>query len=75
MKPEVVLTAEAEHMAREHLLGHYIDGWEQEELCFGYWRQSTGARAKDGYCIRHHETEIWRTEPTRKRQFCITLSQ
>ena len=33
-------------MAREHLLGHYIDGWEQEELCFGFWRQSTGARRK-----------------------------
>lgn len=46
MKREVVLTGHAAQVARQHLLRHYAEGQEQEELCFGLWRQSTGTRRK-----------------------------
>ena len=46
MKPEVVFTEHAAQAGREHLLRHYLDGQEQEELCFALWRQSTGVGRK-----------------------------
>ncbi len=46
MKREVVLTGQVAEEGYEHLLHHYMDDREQEELCFALWRQSTGARRK-----------------------------
>ena len=46
MKREVVLAEHAAQAGREHLLRHYLNGQEQEELCFALWRQSTGTRRK-----------------------------
>ena len=46
MKREAVLTGQAAGEAKHHLLRHYLEGQEQEELCFALWRQSTGARRK-----------------------------
>ena len=46
MKREVVLTEKVAEEGKKHLLSHYADGREQEELCFGLWRQSTGKRRK-----------------------------
>ena len=46
MKREVVLTAHAATVAKRHLLQHYAQGREQEDLCFGLWRQSTGTTRK-----------------------------
>lgn len=43
MRDTVFLEA-AERDAREHLLRHFRRGEEQENLCFGFWRRSTGAR-------------------------------
>ena len=42
MTYDVVLTAEAEAAARNHLLQHYERGESQEDLCFAVWRPSTG---------------------------------
>ena len=46
MNREVVLTGQAAQEGKDHLLHHYLDGREQEDLCFALWRQSTGARRK-----------------------------
>ena len=46
MKREVVLAGQAAQGGKDHLLRHYHDGREQEELCFALWRQSTGTRRK-----------------------------
>lgn len=42
MRFHVALTAEADSAARDHLLQHYRRGANQEDLCFGLWRPSTG---------------------------------
>lgn len=42
MRFHVALTADAESVARGHLLQHYRRGEEQEDLCFALWRPSTG---------------------------------
>ena len=46
MKREVVLLGQAAQEAKDHLLRHYHEGREQEELCFALWRQSTGTTRK-----------------------------
>ena len=46
MRREVVFSGQAAQEGMEHLLRHYIDRHEQEELCFALWRQSTGTRRK-----------------------------
>ena len=46
MSYEVVLTDEANAVAREHLLQHYDAGINQEDLCFALWRPSTGISRK-----------------------------
>lgn len=40
---EAVLTSEANEAACSHLLQHYRQGRQQEDLCFGLWTPSTGA--------------------------------
>lgn len=40
---EVVLTSESNEAACDHLLRHYRQGTQQEDLCFGLWTPSTGA--------------------------------
>ena len=60
MKREAVLAAHAAHEGKDHLLRHYLDGREQEELCFALWRQSTGTRRKTAIVyqiIKPHRTE------------------
>ena len=42
MTSEVAFTADAEAIARAHLLQHYRRGCAQEDLCFALWRPSTG---------------------------------
>ena len=39
---EAVLTSEANEAACNHLLQHYRQGRQQEDLCFGLWTPSTG---------------------------------
>ena len=46
MKREVTLTGHVAKAARQHLLQHYAEGRQQEDLCFALWRQSTGTRRK-----------------------------
>ena len=46
MKRETVLAGQAAQQGKDHLLRHYVDGREQEDLCFALWRQSTGAKRK-----------------------------
>ena len=46
MRREVVLTQSVSESGLAHLLHHYSANIEQEDLCFGLWRQSTGARRK-----------------------------
>lgn len=41
---EVALTAEANSAACRHLLQHYKNGELQEDLCFGLWTPSRGAK-------------------------------
>lgn len=43
MRFHVALTAQADSVARDHLLQHYRHNTEQEDLCFALWRPSTGA--------------------------------
>ena len=43
MSYEVALTSEANSIANNHLLQHYVRGVAQEDLCFALWRPSTGA--------------------------------
>ena len=38
-----MLTSEANEIACNHLLKHYRQGKQQEDLCFGLWTPSTGA--------------------------------
>lgn len=40
---EAVLTSEANESACDHLLKHFRQGRQQEDLCFGLWTPSTGA--------------------------------
>lgn len=40
---EVAFTADAAAQAAEHLLAHYDRDNDQEDLCFGLWRPSSGA--------------------------------
>lgn len=42
MRFEVALTAEANLVSSNHLLQHYRGERQQEDLCFGLWRPSTG---------------------------------
>ena len=46
MKRETVLIGQVARKGADHLLRHYVDGREQEDLCFALWRQSTGAKRK-----------------------------
>ncbi len=46
MNRGIVLSEYAAEAAKHHLLQHYSAGHVQEELCFGLWRQSTGATRK-----------------------------
>ena len=39
---EVVLPANINQMACEHLLQHYVNGIMQEDVCFAFWYPSTG---------------------------------
>ena len=52
MTREVVLTQEVAEAAKEHLLHHFSQGRQQEELCFGLWRQSTGTKRKTALVYR-----------------------
>lgn len=40
---EVIFTSESNEVACDHLLQHYRQGKQQEDLCFGLWTPSTGA--------------------------------
>ena len=60
MKREVVLAGQVAQEAKDHLLRHYLEGREQEELCFALWRQSTGTRRKTA--IIYHILRPQRTE-------------
>ena len=40
---EAALTSEANEVACDHLLKHYRQGRQQEDLCFGLWTPSNGA--------------------------------
>ena len=42
MNREVVLTSESSKLASEHLLRHFRQDRNQEDLCFALWRKSTG---------------------------------
>lgn len=42
MKFDAALTQDADSIAREHLLQHFLRGERQEDLCFAIWRPSTG---------------------------------
>ena len=46
MKREAVITGQVAQEGKDHLLRHYLNGREQEELCFALWRQSTGTKRK-----------------------------
>lgn len=42
MRREVALTDALDRQAREHLLRHYREGRQQEDLCLGLWYPSSG---------------------------------
>ena len=44
MRYEAAFTYEAGTTASDHLLQHFGQGIQQEDLCFGLWRPSTGQR-------------------------------
>ncbi len=46
MREEVAIPVNVHDQARELLLQHFYQGSLQEDLCFGLWRQSTGAKRK-----------------------------
>lgn len=44
MRREAVFPSDVDSQARDLLLTHWNKGLQQEHLCFGLWRQSTGAK-------------------------------
>lgn len=46
MRYEAAFTYEAHTTATDHLLQHFRHGIQQEDLCFGLWRPSTGQRRR-----------------------------
>ena len=52
MSFEVAMTTEVSIQARDHLLQHFDDGENQEDLCFALWRPSTGNCRRTGLIYR-----------------------
>ncbi len=52
MNFEVAMTMEVCMQARSHLLQHFDQGEDQEDLCFALWRPSTGSKRRTGLIYR-----------------------